>query len=103
MNNFIFIYITNSSKEEASKICKYLLDKKLIACGNISKVNSIYRWKGRIVDEEEYVLIAKTIDNKFELIKNEVEKIHSYDVPCIIKIPVNANEKYYDWIKKEIE
>lgn len=100
-NKFIFIYITNSSKEEAKKIAKYLLDKKLIACVNIFPIDSIYKWKGKIVEEKEYVLIAKTTNNKFEKIKNEVEKIHSYDCPCIIKIPVSSNNKYFEWIVKE--
>ena len=101
--NFIFIYITNPTKEEASKVAKHLLEKKLIACANIYPINSIYWWKGKITEETEVVLIAKTLESNFEKVKSEVEKIHSYKVPCIIKIPVSSNKKYFDWLKGELE
>ncbi len=101
---FIFVYITNTTKEEARKISKYLLDKKLIACANIfGPINSIYPWKGKIADEEEFVLICKTIEENFEKVKSEVEKIHSYTVPCIAKIKVEFNKKYADWLLSEIK
>jgi len=103
MNNFILIYITNPSKEEAKKIVRNLLGKKLIACGNIFSSDSLYFWDDEIKDEEEFVLIVKTLDDKFEKVKLEIEKMHSYDIPCIIKIPVSSNDKYFDWVKKEIE
>lgn len=101
--NFIFVYITNPTKKEAKKIAKHLLRKKLIACANIFPINSLYRWEGKIVDENEFVLIAKTDNANFEKVKNEVERIHSYKVPCIIKISVSSNKKYLDWLKKEIK
>ncbi len=101
--DFIFIYITNPSKEEARKIAKYLLKKKLIACGNIFPINSLYWWEGEIADENEFVLIAKTMEANFEKVKNEVEKIHSYTCPCVIRIPVSSNEKYFDWLRSEVK
>ena len=102
MNNFILIYITVSNEEEASKIAKYLLNKKIIACANTFPIRSIYKWNDKINDEVEFVLILKTLNKNFEKVKKEIEKIHSYDVPCIIKIPVSSNEKYFDWIRKEV-
>jgi len=103
MTNFVFAYITNPSKQEARKIAKHLLDKKLIACANIFPISSLYWWKGKIADENEFVLIAKTSKTNFEKVKNEVEKIHSYTIPCIVKIPVSSNKKYFDWLKSEIK
>ena len=96
--NFILIHITNPTKEEARKVAKHLLEKNLIACANIFQINSLYWWDGTIADENEFVLIAKTSENNFEKVKNEVEKIHSYTVPCIIKIHVSSNKKYFDWL-----
>jgi len=80
-----------------------LLKKKLIACGNIFPINSLYWWEGEIVDENEFVLIAKTIEANFEKVKNEVEKIHSYRCPCVIRIPVSSNKKYFDWLRSEVK
>ena len=101
--NSIFIYITNPGKKEAQKIAEHLLEKRLIVCANIFPIESVYRWKGKIKKEKEYILIAKTTEKNYEGVKNEVEKIHSYKIPCIIKIPVEANEKYFNWIRNELE
>lgn len=103
MSSFIFIYITNPSEEKAKEIAKHLIEKKLIACGNIFPISSLYMWKGKLEDEKEFVLIAKTLDKNFEKVKQEVEKIHPYDVPCIIRIPVSSNEKYFKWLDGEVK
>lgn len=101
--NFIFIYITNPTEEEAKKIANHLLGKRLVACANIFPIKSMYWWKGKIADESEFVLIAKTTEANFEKVKNEVERIHSYKIPCIVKIPVSANGKYFKWLKGEVK
>jgi periplasmic divalent cation tolerance protein len=96
----IFIYITNPTKRVAKKIAKHLLQKRLIACANIFPINSLYWWEGKICDEKEFVLIAKTVEKNFEKVKNEVEKIHPYSIPCITKISVTPNKKYLNWLIK---
>ena len=101
--NFIFVYITNPTKREARKIAKFLLEKRLIACANIFPIESLYWWKRKIENEKEFVLIAKTTKENFEKVKKEVEKIHSYSIPCIVKIPVSSDKKYFDWLKGEIK
>ena len=62
----------------------------------------MYWWKDKIVDGDEFVLIAKTTQNNVEKVRNEVEKIHPFDTPCIIKIDVDPNEKYLKWIESEL-
>jgi periplasmic divalent cation tolerance protein len=54
-------------------------------------------------DEKEFVIIAKTTEKNYEKIKKEVSKIHSYDIPCIIKINAEANESYVKWVNEEVE
>lgn len=100
--NLILIYITNPTKQEAKKIARHLLEKKLVACANIFPIESTYWWKGKIVDGKEFILIVKTKNNNFEKVKNEVEKIHSYEIPCIVKIPASSNNKYYKWLIKSV-
>ncbi len=102
-NTLIDIYITNPSKAGAKRIATHLLKKKLIACANIfDNVNSLYKWKGKVVDENETILVAKTVESKWSKVKSEVEKIHPYSIPCIIKISVESNKKYFDWVKREV-
>ena len=102
MENFIFVYITCSLKKEAKKVARHLIDEHLIVCGNIFPIESFYRWDGKVKHGKEYVLLGKTKEENYEKIVNEVEKIHSYTTPCVIKIPVSVNEKYGDWMKKEL-
>jgi len=97
------VYITCKDGKEAVKISKYLLEKKLIACANMHPIRSMYWWKKKIVDEKETVIIAKTVEKNYNKIKKEVSKIHSYDVPCILKIDAEANESYDRWVKEEVK
>ncbi len=99
--SFIFVYITASSLKEATKISKHLLEKKLAACTNIFPIASMYLWKRKIKTGKEFAIITKAPEKNYGKIKAEVEKIHSYSVPCITKIKVNPNEKYAKWLRKE--
>ncbi|MFH1638362.1 MAG: divalent-cation tolerance protein CutA [Candidatus Woesearchaeota archaeon] len=99
----ILVYITCADEKEANVVSEHLLNKKLIACANIFPIKSIYRWKGEIAAENEVVVVAKSIEGKFNEIKKEVKKVHSYKVPCIIKINAEANEEYENWVGKEVK
>ena len=94
------VYITCKDKAEARKIAKHLLEKKLVACANFFPINSMYWWEGKIEDDKEFLLLAKTSDKSFEKVKKEVKAIHSYDVPCILKLETEGNKEYMDWVDK---
>ena len=97
------VYITNPSREKAEELARHLLEKRLIGCANIFPIGSIYRWKGKLTEEKEFVLLAKTTEKNFNKVKGEVENIHPYDVPCIMRIPAEVNEKYLKWLEGEIK
>ena len=63
------IYITCKDEEEAVKISKHLLEKRLIACSNMHPIRSMYWWQGKIQDEKEFVIIAKTVNKNYNKIK----------------------------------
>ncbi len=96
----IIVYVTCKDKEEAHKIGRHVVEKKLAACANYFPINSIYEWQGKLNEYNEFVLLMKTVDANFGKLKEEVKKLHSYDVPCILKIKVDSNKKYEDWVKK---
>ncbi len=96
-------YITCKDEKEAVKISMHLLEKRLIACSSIFPIRSIYRWEGKMQDEKEYAIMAKTNRGNFEKIKLEVRKVHSYDVPCILKIDAEANKEYEEWVNGEVK
>ena len=94
------IYITCKDKAEAKKISKYLLKKKLIACANFFPINSMYWWKGKLQDDKEFLLLAKTTKKNASKVKKEVKKLHSYDIPCILEIDVDGNKEFIDWVDR---
>ena len=102
MQKITLLYIPTSAKAEAKKLAKHMLKKKLIACANIFPIESLYLWKSKIQSDKEVVLLVKTAQDKVPKLKKEIEKLHSYDVPAIIEIPAEANEKYAKWMKSEI-
>ena len=99
----ILVYITCKDEEEAIKISKHLLDKRLIACSNMHPIRSMYWWNGKIQDEKEFVIIAKTLEKNYKKIKGEVSRLHSYEAPCILKIDAEANESYDKWVNEEVK
>lgn len=103
MKNLVFLYVTNSSIENAKNLAKHLLEKRLIGCANIFPINSMYWWNDKIESADEVVLIAKTTVEKAELAQNEIESIHPYDIPCVIKLNADPNDKYLEWIKEQLK
>ena len=95
-------YITCKDQKEAEKISRHLLEKRLIACSSMLPVKSMYWWQGKMQNDDEVVIIAKTNEKNFSKVKTEVKKLHSYQIPCILKIGAEANEEYDDWVENEI-
>ncbi|MEO0254526.1 MAG: divalent-cation tolerance protein CutA [candidate division WOR-3 bacterium] len=96
---YIIVFCTTPGKDKAYEISRKIIENKLAACVNYFKVNSIFEWKGKIEEEEEYLLIIKTKEEKFEELENFIKKIHPYEVPEIIFFKIEkGNEDYLKWI-----
>ena len=99
----IIAYIPCSSKAEAEKIGEALVRERLAACVNIHESSSICEWKGKTEKAKEFIIIAKTLDRRFGKLKKRVEEMHSYETPCILKIPTaESNDGYFNWVKKQV-
>ncbi|MBI2079666.1 divalent-cation tolerance protein CutA [Candidatus Micrarchaeota archaeon] len=96
----LIILTTTPNKSSAEKIAKHLIKTKQAACVNIIKIeNSIYRWKNKIKQSPEFLLIIKTKKPLYKRLETELAKIHPYKVPEIACLKVKkANEKYLDWL-----
>lgn len=97
------VYITCKNKKEAERISLHLLKKRIIACANLFPIKSMYWWEGKIAKDNETVIIAKTNNKNFKKLESEVKRIHSYGIPCILRISAAANKEYQAWLKKEIK
>ena len=97
----VVIQTTCSSKKEAKKIAKILIEKKLAACVQILKVNSIYKWDNKLCVDKERLLFIKTKNKNFKKIQRIIKENHSYDLPEIIEIKIaNTSKEYLQFISE---
>jgi len=99
-----FVYITTGDKEEARQIGMALVESRLAACVNIiDQMTSMYRWEGKIQEDQEVILIAKTTQKNVPALKEKVKGMHSYDCPCIVCLSVTeGNEPFLEWIQGQV-
>lgn len=100
-NVYIIVMVTTPSKQEAEKIAQRLLDAELIACANIiGPVSSIFHWSGKVEKPEEYMTLMKSRRDLFEKLEEYVKKLHSYEVPEILALPiVEGSKAYLEWLE----
>ena len=90
------VYTTIGSIQDARKIAHSLVEEQLVACVNIiPSVESVYSWKGKIQNDEEIVLIAKTTDDNVKKTIQRIKKLHPYELPDIIVLPIIGGLKEY--------
>ncbi len=104
MSSYIVVLVTVGSVGEADKLGCSLVEERLAACVNrVGPIQSVYRWQGRIEEEEEYLLIIKTREDLFARLKTRIVSLHSYSVPEIIALPiVEGNESYLQWLGEQL-
>lgn len=105
MTNKIVVLVTCVSIREAQQIGCALVDRKLAACANILRapVQSIYWWKNKVEMAKEVLLILKSSRSRFDAMDSAIRKMHSYDVPEIIALPIATGSRgYLDWISRSV-
>ena len=100
MNEYIMVFVTAKDKQQAEGITQLLLKERLIACANIvSPVMSFFYWMGKIDTAEECLVIMKSRKDLFDEVAAHVGRLHSYEVPEVLAIPiVEASKAYLDWM-----
>lgn len=96
----IVVLVTASSEEEATALSKILVEERLVACVNIlPRLKSIFQWEGKVSEEEECLMILKTVKHLFRAIEKAIITQHSYDVPEIIALPIiDGSNSYLSWV-----
>ncbi len=104
--NLRLAYITTKDEKEALRIGRELVEKQLAACINvIPAMKSIYRWEGKLVEDQEAILIAKTHYSKMPELTEFVKDLHSYDCPCVVSFTLSedeGNSEYLNWLLGEV-
>lgn len=100
----ILVYIVCKDRDEARKIGRQLLEKRLAACFNLFPIESMYWWEGKLTEDKEVVLLAKTVADNYSAVTKEVLALHSYEVPCIMSVKVDQVEpRYLEWLQGEVQ
>jgi periplasmic divalent cation tolerance protein len=103
MADALFVYICCKDRAQAEHIAMAAVEARLAACANIIPgMQSIYRWEGKVESAQETVLLLKTQAMHFEACAALVRRLHSYEVPCIVALPIaQGTPDYLGWIKEQ--
>lgn len=104
MSSLVF-FVSVPSKEEGEIIANYLVEQKIVACVNIiHNMHSIFRWKGKIEEDNEFLLIMKTTKEKKSELIQTIEEMHSYETPECIGFKIDAGSNHYlRWIRDSVK
>ena len=104
MTDKVLVFTTAGSDAEARKIANELVERRLAACVNIiPRIQSVYRWEGKIESAEEFLLIAKTTKARSADAKAAIRELHSYDLPeCIVISMEDGGAEYLKWIEESV-
>ena len=105
MTDKIVVLSTCETEDQATAIARSLVEKRLAACVNIIPgARSIYRWKGKVEEAGEFVLLIKSRRDLFQALRAELGKLHSYEVPETVALPiVDGSEEYLAWLDRELQ
>ncbi len=105
MSERLVVLMTTGSQEEAEKIAQALVKEMLAACVNIVPgITSVYRWEDEVQQDREWLLVAKTRREVLNDLVRRVRRLHSYDVPEVIALPLEGgSDAYLRWIDSEVQ
>lgn len=103
---FRVVLVTCGSLKEGRRIARAVVSSRLAACVNLmlNPVESVYTWKGKLEKAREYLLVMKTTAKRLPKLEKEVKRLHSYDVPEFIALPITAGSgEYLDWLQEVVK
>lgn len=104
MTDYVQVLTTAGSEEEAQRICDALIEDRLAACVQVAgPVSSTYRWLGKVEREREWQCVAKTEAGRYEEVEAAIRRVHSYEEPEILAIPILAGSRgYLEWVSASL-
>ncbi len=102
-NEVLIVFMTAGSQDEAQKIAKAAVESHAAACATmLPAVRSLYRWEGKLIDDQESLVLFKTTLEHYERLQELIRGLHSYKVPEILAVPVAKGlDQYIEWVRQE--
>ncbi len=98
----VIVISTFANEKSARRLAAKVLESKLCACVNITRIQSMYSWKGKISDHREYLALFKTTSGAAGGLKKAIAKLHPYEVPEIVELGMtDLSEGYLSWLISE--
>jgi periplasmic divalent cation tolerance protein len=103
-DQYILVLCTCPNDVEAARIANVLVEERLAACVNrLARMNSTYRWQGKVMTETEALLMIKTSAVKFDDLSRRIHELHPYEVPEVLALPfVRGSERYVAWLGQSL-
>jgi len=104
MKSYLQVTTTTETKEQAQTIAQHLVETKLAVCVQITgPITSIYRWKGKVENAQEWLCLIKTRDDLYNKVEAAIKSHHPYETPEIIAVPiVKGSKEYLSWLDDEL-
>lgn len=97
--DLLAVYTTVATREDARTIARALVERRLAACVQVEPIESFYRWAGEIVQEPEYRLLAKTTEDRWQVVEDAIRSLHPYALPAIHAVELEeVHAPYARWI-----
>jgi len=105
MTDARILLTTIGLKENAERLAQELLERRLVACVNIvGPIRSLYRWKGKIENEQEYLLLMKTTAAQILQLQAAIKELHPYELPECVELAIDSgSERYLAWLAGEVK
>ena len=105
MSRPCLLYMTAGDRKEALALARLLVAERLAACANVlGAATSVYRWQGAVQEEEEVVLVAKTVEDRVAAATRRVREAHSYESPCVVALPISGGDAdFLSWVRDEVQ
>jgi periplasmic divalent cation tolerance protein len=104
MTEFLLVFTTFASEDEAARVVRTLVEERLIACGNVLPgARSLYRWQGEVKDEREVMAILKTRKSDWPALMSRLSELHSYETPEIVAVRIGSGSPaYLTWLEQSL-
>jgi periplasmic divalent cation tolerance protein len=97
------VLTTTATREDAGKIARALVERRLAACVNVVAIESVYRWKDAVECAEEWLLVIKTTGSALDQVNAAIKELHVYELPECVVLPIeNGSEEYLAWIGESV-